>query len=232
MDARELIARRAALLLGPGETVALGIGLPTLVGNHIDPRLKVVLFAEDGVAGIGPRPRPGEEDVDMINAGGEPITRTPETATFDSAVAFALVRGGRLDAAVLGTMQVSEAGDIASWKTPGGHSPGMGGGMELAAKARRVVVLTRMATRSGEPKIVPRCSMPLTAPRAADVIVSELGLFEVTPEGLTLRERARAATVEQVRAATPCRLIVTEPVAVMEDRIEAAIAAAETGETP
>lgn len=222
MDARELIARRAALLLEPGETVALGIGLPTLVGNHIDPALKVVLFAEDGVAGIGPRPAPGEEDADLINAGGEPISRTAETATFDSAVAFALVRGGRLDSAVLGTMQVSEAGDIASWKTPGGHSPGMGGGMELAAKARRVVVLTRMATRSGEPKLVPRCSMPLTAPRAADVIVTEMGLFRVTAAGLALRERAEAVSVEDIRAATPCRLTVEAPVAVMEQAIAAA----------
>jgi len=227
MDARELIARRAALLLAPGETVALGIGLPTLVGNFIDPALKVVLFAEDGVAGMGARPPAGEEDVDMINAGGEPITRTPETATFDSAVAFALVRGGRLGTAVLGTMQVSASGDIASWKTPGGHSPGMGGGMELAAKARRVVVLTRAATRTGEPKIVPRCTMPLTAPRAANVIVTELGVFEVTAEGLALRERARASSVEEVRAATPCRLIVDQPVAVMED-----VVAAGAGGTP
>lgn len=223
MDARELIARRAALLLDPGETVALGIGLPTLVGNFIDPALKVVLFAEDGVAGIGPRPPEGEEDVDMINAGGEPVSRTPETATFDSAVAFALVRGGRLDTAVLGTMQVSEDGDIASWKTPGGHSPGMGGGMELAAKARRVVVLTRTATHAGEPKIVPRCTMPLTAPRAANVIVTEMGLFDVTMQGLALRERARGVDIEDVRAATPCRLVVDRPVPLMEDVIAEAM---------
>ncbi len=220
MDARELIARRAALLLEDGELVALGIGLPTLVGNHIPPERRVVLFAEDGVAGIGPRPSEGLEDVDLINAGGEPISRVPETAIFDSAVAFALVRSGRLGTAVLGTMQVSGHGDIASWKAPGGPSPGMGGSMELAAKARRTLVLTRHRTSSGEPKIVERCELPLTAPRAASVIVTELGLFHVTPDGLVLRERARAVSVEDVRAATACRVETDGPVDVMEDVME------------
>ncbi|MEJ2292275.1 MAG: 3-oxoacid CoA-transferase subunit B [Deinococcales bacterium] len=220
MDARELIARRAALLLEDGELVALGIGLPTLVGNHIPPERRVVLFAEDGIAGIGPRPAQGEEDVDLINAGGEPISRVPETAVFDSALAFALVRGGRLGTAVLGTMQVSDRGDIASWKAPGGPSPGMGGSMELAAKARRTLVLTRHRTRAGEPKIVERCDLPLTAPRAASVIVTELGLFQVTPQGLVLRERARAVSVDDVRAVTPCRVETDGPVVVMEDVLE------------
>ena len=222
MNARELIARRAALLLEDGELVALGIGLPTLVGNYIPTERRVVLFAEDGIAGIGPRPSEGDEDVDLINAGGEPISRVPETATFDSALAFAMVRGGRLGAAVLGTMQVSSRGDIASWKAPGGPSPGMGGSMELAAKARRTIVLTRHRTRSGEPKIVDRCGLPLTAPRAASVIVTELALFHVTPDGLVLRERARETSVDDVRADTPCRVHTDGPVAVMEDVLEQA----------
>ena len=223
MDPRELIARRAALLLEDGELVALGIGLPTLVGNYIPPRRRVVLFAEDGVAGIGPRPPEGEEDVDLINAGGEPISRVPETATFDSALAFALVRSGRLGTAVLGTMQVSGRGDIASWKAPGGPSPGMGGSMELAAKARRTLVLTRHRTRDGTPKIVERCGLPLTAPRAASAIVTELGLFAVTADGLVLRERARDVSVEEVRAATPVPVATDGPVAVMEDVLEDAM---------
>ena len=216
MDPRELIARRAALLLRDGELVALGIGLPTLVGNHLPRDRRVILFAEDGVAGIGPRPPQGEEDVDLINAGGEPITRVPETSVFDSALAFALVRGGRLGTAVLGTMQVSVNGDVASWKAPGGHSPGMGGSMELAAKARRVVVLTRHRTRDGAPKIVERCDLPLTAPSAADVIVTELGLFEVGDGALVLRERSEATSVEAVLAATPGRVVTAGTVAVME----------------
>jgi 3-oxoacid CoA-transferase B subunit len=223
VDPRQLIARRAALLLEDGELVALGIGLPTLVGNHIPPGRRVVLFAEDGIAGIGPRPPAGEVDVDLINAGGEPISRAPETAVFDSALAFALVRSGRLGTAVLGTMQVSGRGDIASWKAPGGPSPGMGGSMELAAKARRTIVLTRHRTRSGESKIVERCDLPLTAPRAAGLIVTELGLFEVTDDGLLLRERAREVSAEDVRAATPVRVVTREPVAVMEDVMEQAM---------
>ncbi len=222
MEPRELIARRAALLLADGEVVALGIGLPTLVGNYIPAGRRVILFAEDGVAGIGPRPPEGEEDVDLINAGGEPITRVPETATFDSALAFALVRGGRLGTAVLGTMQVSGRGDIASWKAPGGPSPGMGGSMELAAKARRTLVLTRHRTRDGAPKIVERCDLPLTAPGAAGSIVTDLGLFEVTPGGLVLRERARRVGVDEVRAATPVPVLTDGPVAIMEDAIEEA----------
>lgn len=223
MDPRELIARRAALLLEDGELVALGIGLPTLVGNYIPPWRRVVLFAEDGVAGIGPRPPAGEEDVDLINAGGEPISRLPETATFDSALAFALVRSGRLGTAVLGTMQVSGRGDIASWKAPGGPSPGMGGSMELAGKARRTLVLTRHRTREGAPKIVERCDLPLTAPRAASMVVTELGLFAVTAGGLVLRERARGVAVDEVRAATPVPVATDGPVAVMEDVIEDAV---------
>jgi len=217
LDARELIARRAALLLEDGELVALGIGLPTLVGNYIPRKRRVVLFAEDGVAGMGPRPPDGGEDVDLINAGGEAITRVAETAIFDSALAFALVRSGRLGTAVLGTMQVSERGDIASWKAPGGHSPGMGGSMELAAKARRVIVLTPHRTRSGAAKIVERCELPLTAPGAARLIVTDMGLFEVTEAGLAVRERAAGATLQAIEAATPCRLLVDGPVAVMED---------------
>lgn len=231
VDPRELIARRAALLLEDGELVALGIGLPTLVGNFIPPRRRVVLFAEDGVAGIGPRPSAGEEDVDLINAGGEPISRVPETATFDSALAFALVRSGRLGTAVLGTMQVSGHGDIASWKTPGGPSPGMGGSMELAGKARRTLVLTRHRTREGAPKIVERCDLPLTAPRAASMVVTELGLFAVTAHGLVLRERARGVSVEEVRAATPVAVSAEGPVAVMEDVIEEAARSGAHGDT-
>jgi 3-oxoacid CoA-transferase B subunit len=202
----ELMARRAARLLEFGEVVALGIGLPTQVAEFVGVGQRVTFFAENGVAGIGPRPPAEMEDADVINAGGQPVTLQPHGSFFDSAMAFAAIRGGRLTTTILGALQVSEHGDLASWKIPGRFSPGMGGSMELAGKARRTVVLTRHETKDGRPKLLPRCTIPLTAARAVDIVITELGLFEVTGEGLLLREVAPGLSPAEVLARTPCRV--------------------------
>ena len=216
LDADERMARRAAALLSFGETVALGIGLPTRVANFVPPSRRITFFAENGVAGIGPRPGPADEDADVINAGGEPITLLPHGTYFDSATAFAAVRGGRLSTAVLGALQVSERGDLASWKIPGRFSPGMGGGMELAQKARRTIVLTRHVTRAGEPKLVQACTIPLTALAAVSVIVTDMALLEVRDGELLLREVAAGVSVDEVLARTTAATRVAARVGVME----------------
>lgn len=215
-DPEERMVRRVAALLGFGEVVALGIGLPTRVADHVPAARRVTFFAENGVAGAGARPPPAAEDPDVINAGGEPITVARHGAFFDSATAFAAIRRGRLSTAVLGTLQVSERGDVASWKIPGRFSPGMGGSMELAAKARRTVVITRHETKRGAPKILPACTIPLTARAAASLIVTELALLEVTREGLLLREVAATTTVAEVRERTPVAITVAPHVGVLD----------------
>lgn len=215
IGAEELMARRAARLLEFGEVVALGIGLPTQVAEYVGDERKVTFFAENGVAGLGPRPAPAAEDPDVINAGGQPVTLQPHGSFFDSATAFAAIRGGRLTTAVLGALQVSDCGDLASWKIPGRFSPGMGGSMELAGKARRTIVITRHETKDGQPKLLPNCTIPLTAAGAVDVVITELGLFEVAASGLLLREIAPGISLSEVQRRTPCRLTVSENVADM-----------------
>lgn len=202
LGVRERLARRAAREIRHGMVVNLGIGIPTLVPGFVPPDVQVLFHSESGILGYGGRPRPGLEDPYMINAGGEPVTALPGASYFDSAIAFGMIRRGRLDMTILGALQVSARGDLANWLVPGRRVPGMGGAMELAQKAKRVVVVTTHTARDGEPKILAECSYPLTARAAVDLIITEMAVIEVTPSGLVLREVAAAYTVDQVIAAT------------------------------
>ena len=203
---RETIARRAALELKDGDIVNLGIGLPTAIPNYLPEGVKVTLQSENGLVGMGPAPEPGKEDKDYVNAGGGYITAFPGAYACSSADSFLIIRGGHVDCTFLGAMQVDEKGNLANWMIPGKLTPGMGGAMDLVVGAKRVI-LTMEHTQKGAPKILKECTLPLTAAGQVNMIITEMGVMDITPEGIVVREIHPEFTFEQMQAATEAKLI-------------------------
>lgn len=215
-DIKAFIAKRIAKELKDGDVVNLGIGLPTLVANYVDESVNVILQSENGFVGLGAEAEPGREDKDLINAGAQHVTVKKGAAFFDSAVSFGIIRGGHVDVTVLGALEVDQEGNLANFMIPGKMVPGMGGAMDLVSGAKKVII-AMTHTAKGEPKILRKCRLPLTAAKEVDLIVTELGVIEVTPTGLVLREIAPDVTLEDVLRGTEADLIIHEDLKVMEN---------------
>ncbi len=212
MDSRQrriMIARRIAQELKDGDVVNLGIGLPTMVNDFIPPGVEVTLQSENGFVGLGPNPEPGEEDPDLVNAGGQPVTILPGGAFFDSALSFAIIRGGHVDVTVLGALEVDAEGNLANWMVPGKMVPGMGGAMDLVVGAKKVIVATTHVTKNGEPKLLKKCRLPLTAAKQVNLVVTDMGVFEVKGGSMLMLEKNPEFTVDEIQAATEADLVLS-----------------------
>lgn len=212
---KEIIAKRVAKELKDGDIVNLGIGLPTMVANYVSEDVNILFQSENGFVGLGPAPKEGEEDPYIVNAGGQPVTILPGGAFFDSATSFGIIRGGHVDVTVLGALQVDEEGNLANWMIPGKLVPGMGGAMDLVVGAKKVIIAMEHTVK-GNHKILKKCSLPLTAVKQVDMIVTEMGVMEVTDEGIVLKEINPEFTVEEVQEATEAKLIIADDLKEME----------------
>ena len=215
MDTKDFIAKRVAQELKNGDVVNLGIGLPTLVANHVPEGIEITLHAEHGIIGIGPAAKPGEEDYEITNAGGFPVTVLPGASFLNSAASFAVIRGGRVDVTILGALQVDAKGNLANWMVPGKRVPGMGGAMDLVVGAKKTIVAMEH-TIKGAPKIFESCTYPLTAVGVVKQIITEMGVMEITEDGIVLTEIAPDLSVDDIQAATDAKLIISENLKVMD----------------
>lgn len=214
LDVKARIAKRVAQELSPGDVVNLGIGLPTLVGNYIPDDVEVVFQSENGLIGLGPEPEEGNIDFDLANAGGQPVTISPYGATFDSSMSFTIIRGGHVDVTVLGSLQVDQEGNLSNWIIPGKKVPGMGGAMDLVVGAKKVII-AMTHTAGGKAKILKKCTLPFTATKQVNMIITELGVMEVTSEGILLKEISPDITVEEIQDLTEAKLIINNDLKIM-----------------
>jgi acetate CoA/acetoacetate CoA-transferase beta subunit len=212
---KQFIAKRVAKELKDGDVVNLGIGLPTAVANYVPEGINVTFQSENGFVGLGPAPEEGKEDKDIINAGGQPVTILPGGMFFDSSISFGIIRGGHVDITVLGALQVDEEGNLANWMIPGKMVPGMGGAMDLVVGAKKVIIAMEHTVK-GNHKILKKCNLPLTAAKEVNMIITEMGVMEVTDKGIVLKEINPEFTVEEVQAATEAELIIAEDLKQME----------------
>jgi acetate CoA/acetoacetate CoA-transferase beta subunit len=207
-DVKNIIAARAAKELKDGDVVNLGIGIPTMVVNFLPPDINIILQSENGIMGMGPAPSPDEVNMDIVNAGGRPVSVKTGAAFFDSATSFGIIRGGHVDATILGALEVDEKGNISNWIVPGKAIPGMGGAMDLVVAAKKVIV-AMTHTQKGAPKILKNCTLPYTALGVVDMIITEMGVMEITPDGIVLTELHPDYTKEQIQEATEAKLIIS-----------------------